>query len=62
MTGTAFLADLSSRVSPRTVTLGGSAGGITIKLSDGRTVTVPRKIIAAAANWNALPANVKALV
>jgi hypothetical protein len=63
MTGTAFLAELRTKVAPRKVTLGqGTTGGITISISDGKSVTVSRGVIKAAANWAALPANVKALV
>lgn len=63
MTGTAFLAELRTRVTPRTVTLGkGNAGGITVHISDGKKATVARRTVAAAANWAALPADVRALV
>lgn len=63
MTGAAFLTELKSKVSPRTVSFGkGTPGGITILISDGKKVTVPRRVIQNAAQWSALPANVKALV
>jgi hypothetical protein len=61
MTGADFLASFAGRIAPVSIrSIGGDTKGVTLTLSDDRTITVKRALIKAAETWDDLPADVKA--
>lgn len=61
MTGTDFLASFADRIAPVKVSsMDGDSKGVTLMLSDGRSVTIKRDQIKAAETWDDLPDDVKA--